>query len=97
VQPSRIDQNSRGAVASAAGRPELAAPVNPDAPFADRTPAAQSAPQDRQFAPSLGEYGITEEDSSAANLWKLPPGSTIKAMHDFLVYSGDIRAGRALR
>ncbi|MEN3381444.1 MAG: hypothetical protein V7608_1488 [Hyphomicrobiales bacterium] len=94
-QPFPIDQNSLGAVASAIGRPELAAPVNPsDASFADPTPAAPSAPQDRRFAPSLGEYGITDEDPSAANLWKLPPGSTIKAMHDILVFFGDIYAGR---
>jgi hypothetical protein len=94
-QPFPSDQNSLGAVASAIGRPELAAPVNPsDASFADPTPAAPSAPQDRRFAPSLGEYGITDEDPSAANLWKLPPGSTIKAMHDILVFFGDIYAGR---
>jgi hypothetical protein len=96
-QPFPIDQNSLGAVASAIGRPELAAPVNPsDASFADSTPAAPSAPQDRRFAPSLGEYGITEEDPTAANLWKLPPGSTIKAMHDILVFFGELGISKYL-
>jgi hypothetical protein len=94
-QPSRIDQNSLGAVASAIGRPKAAAPINPsDASFPDPTSRGSSAPQDRQLAPSLGEYGITEDDPAAANLWKLPPGSTIKAMCDFLAYVGDIYAGR---
>ncbi|MEN3377373.1 MAG: hypothetical protein V7604_2728, partial [Hyphomicrobiales bacterium] len=93
-QPFPIDQNSLGALASAAGRPELAAPVNPsDAAFPDPAPI-DPAPRHRRFAPSLGEYGISEDDPSAANLWKLPPGSLIKAVHDFVVYVGDINAGR---